>query len=988
MKRSLLEYAGRMAVISMVFCLLVASAASGATKHAVDKVPTPRWVQSYDIGRSVEIPRHEIEDGEYYLHVDKQIRVEPGRPTVYYYRYVVLIVNESGMEKASQLSVEFNPDYQKLAFHNLTIHRGDMGISKLDNTPIELLRREKQMEYLLYDGRHTANLIIKDVRKGDILEYAYTITGDNPILNGIFSYRLQTSWGVPVQRQDFILSWPKDRPIHVRQSNNTASIDEKTEGENVVFRVHQEAVQSVNRNTQTPAWYSSYGQIQFSQMDGWQEVVDWAIPIYAGAYEPSPMVEKLAASLRKDKSTINENIVAALNYVQQQIRYLGIEGGINSYKARPATITLEKRFGDCKDKAVVLISLLHAMGIQAHPALVHSSSGRNLKRMLPSIDSFDHVIVRITVGDCWYWVDPTKLYQASSLERVVQPDFEYALVIAPGEKELTTMPPNDHMAQTIIEETFTVAGASDAKAAYSVSSVYRGIDAEAKRRMMAESNTKNIQDGCLDFYRKYYPDIQVRNPVEISDDLENNEIKIVETYTIADFWRGKNTKGATFYGNIVDSYLRLPDQRKRSCPFRLSYPVDVRQTITIHLPETWTVQAYDKKITTPSFDFSGSAVLAPGGHMAVLTYTYRSKADAVPVEHMPDFLDAVDATQQYTTFHIENTSESEDIHSFLSKHAVLLVLAFLGVMLLYVIAEWFVDRRRAGNPVSGHYYPVSLFKFGLLCVATMGFYAVFWSYQQWRYVQQRDASSIKPFWRAFFLPFWYFALYQDMRSDSEKHEGVSSLPPGYWMGILLLIYVGSSLADWSGTRWGWITLFNFLCFIPLVSYTLEKNRSRMDLVRHHSRIRPRHVVLCLMMFPVLLHNLFVSFFWLPGNDVIRGSDLPASNIQFLRKQGLIDKRSELIYFYSDAFWSFKQDGNGVTEKVVFSYWRDEKTGEFNVRKAEYSDISDIEVAYGESFFDTSVILVKLKIHPDFRLYAPAGKGVDYKMVNEIRKRIP
>jgi len=107
----------------------------------------------------------------------------------------------------------------------------------------------------------------------------------------------------------------------------------------------------------------------------------------------------------------------------------------------------------------------------------------------------------------------------------------------------------------------------------------------------------------------------------------------------------------------------------------------------------------------------------------------------------------------------------------------------------------------------------------------------------------------------------------------------------------------------------------------------------------------------------------------------------------MQRRGLLHGDSELIYFFSAASFSRRNDGNGVTSSDVFSYWRDENTGEILLKSAAYKDIEDISVKYGQSQNDYTVITVELKQGTSFVLYASREKGKDKLFVEAIRDRL-
>src|SRR6185436_3385419 len=125
---------------------------------------------------------------------------------------------------------------------------------------------------------------------------------------------------------------------------------------------------------------------------------------------------------------------------QDNIRYASISIGPGSYRPHPSDLVLERNFGDCKDKSLLLVNLLRGIGIDARVALVNSETGHALPEALPSPSAFDHAIVRARLGPEVLWLDPTASQQGGTLAKTAQADFEYALVIDPDTAALEPMP--------------------------------------------------------------------------------------------------------------------------------------------------------------------------------------------------------------------------------------------------------------------------------------------------------------------------------------------------------------------------------------------------------------------------------------------------------------------------------------------------------------------------------------------------------------------
>jgi hypothetical protein len=74
----------------------------------------------------------------------------------------------------------FEPSYQQLSIHFVRVLRGSAVINSLDPSEVKMIQEEDELDQQLYNGTTAAVIFVNDIRVGDVLEYAYTISGDNP----------------------------------------------------------------------------------------------------------------------------------------------------------------------------------------------------------------------------------------------------------------------------------------------------------------------------------------------------------------------------------------------------------------------------------------------------------------------------------------------------------------------------------------------------------------------------------------------------------------------------------------------------------------------------------------------------------------------------------------------------------------------------------------------------------------------------------------
>ena len=171
-----------------------------------------------------------------------------------------------------------------------------------------------------------------------------------------------------------------------------------------------------------------------------KEVNDWAMQLFPFTNNLSQVLQKKADDIRTKFISPEKRILAALRFVQDDVRYMGIEMGENSHKPHPPEKVIVQRFGDCKDKSYLLCTLLRALGIEASPVLINSGYKKIISNWLPAATAFDHVTVKVKLNDNSFFFDPTIPYQRGSIADISYPDHQCGLAISDSTTDLTNIP--------------------------------------------------------------------------------------------------------------------------------------------------------------------------------------------------------------------------------------------------------------------------------------------------------------------------------------------------------------------------------------------------------------------------------------------------------------------------------------------------------------------------------------------------------------------
>ena len=319
-----------------------------------------------------------------------------------------------------------------------------------------------------------------------------------------------------------------------------------------------------------------------------------------------------------------EKVIAILNFVQKEIRYLGLEYGVNAYKPHLPKEVWRDRRGDCKDKTLLLISILDTLSIESYPALVHTEYREGLIDALPAPNSFDHVIANVIIDGKGYWLDPTRAPQSGKLNEIAYYSYDQALILKKGQSALTHMPLDSaNNDQTIITEEITI-GDYTAPIRLKVSSLYKGKSAEKMKSRFENDHLSKIEQQYMQFYQKQYGQVLDHQTILYDYDPAKNQFTVEESYLIDSFFKfvGKNVS-FNINASFVNEQLNIPSSQNRQSPFYLGRPKYVHHQIKIHYPQQTVSTDLDIStvVKNENFVFRFDSLMMPGTYLLNYEFT-------------------------------------------------------------------------------------------------------------------------------------------------------------------------------------------------------------------------------------------------------------------------------------------------------------------------------------------------------------------------------
>ncbi len=561
---------------------------------------------------------------------DIQVDRRHGKRAVYH-DYIYQPMTQAGLADASKYQIGFLPDFQSLTIHRVELRRDGRWTTRLKPEAITLARRETDFESDLSTGEVTALLVLDDLRVGDLVRVSYTVEGANPVLAGLDAEDLSFGGKSP-------LLWQRMRVIFDAGSDPLVQRDARIPAERVetvaagkLITIEQHNLKPVSEDGSYPSWFVPLPRAIIAERHSWRDIATWARALYPAA---KPLPEDLEALIREWSALPDKEsrVVHALEAVQDQVRYFGVEIGENSHRpAEPADVW-RKRAGDCKDKARLLATILGRLGIVAEPALVASRGGPWAARQPPSAAAFDHVIVRVHLGSRTIWLDPTRSQQRGSLDDHAVSNFGDALPVAAGVDALVPVTQTSGaLARWRVNERYQP-DADGKNVRLQVITEVGGTAAESMRTRLADTDRERLQSEYMNYYGKRYSHIRVAEPLQVQDDPAANRIVITESYALGDPWADfdEGIRGFDTEANAIETYVQLPAGMENHYPIALSNPVDAEQRIEFELPPGWSWRGANlhKSIDVPGMNYS----LTTSQKDAQVSFVHRYRSTAAYVE--------------------------------------------------------------------------------------------------------------------------------------------------------------------------------------------------------------------------------------------------------------------------------------------------------------------------------------------------------------------
>jgi tetratricopeptide (TPR) repeat protein len=358
------------------------------------------------------------------------------------FRHTIIyrIETQAGVEGWSEISSQWEPWYQSQPEIQARVIASDGKVSLLDQKTVTDGPANADSEDTYTDAR-VRKAPLPAMALGAIVEEDTTVTDKLPFFSGGGVYEDSFSRGVPIVHSELVIDTPEKTRLQYRVHLLPAvkTTEKIADGIRHLSFVQEYLGAREDSDIDLASHNLSGPLIEFSTGESWASVANAYRELAEAHIDPDKVKSLLPGGPGGDRTATIQRIVARLH---KDIRYTGIEFGQASLQPATAAEVLKHHFGDCKDKAALLVAMLRAAGIPANLALLDTGPGVDVNPDLPGMNDFDHAIVYVPAppgGGDPLWIDATAEFaQVGTLPSMDQG--RLALIVAAGATTLTPTP--------------------------------------------------------------------------------------------------------------------------------------------------------------------------------------------------------------------------------------------------------------------------------------------------------------------------------------------------------------------------------------------------------------------------------------------------------------------------------------------------------------------------------------------------------------------
>lgn len=530
---------------------------------------------------------------------------------------IIKICRERG-RKFAEVQIPYNEAFQKVKIDFARTITKEGKTIKVKRDAIHTVTPASLTPYTaLYSSLKVKTISMPAIELGSIIEYQYRILQKKSLMKNHFWSGFYFQSKQPFVVSKYVLILPKGRTFKkLEKEIEPPQVIEK--GNKKVYIWEKKDIPGLIPEPQMPPLIQVVPSLLVSSVKDWEEVAGWYYDLAREQMVADKAIRQEVHRLIEGKKTKIEKIRAIYNYCSSAIRYVGLEMGVNGYQPHRASDVFHLKYGDCKDKSTLLVTMLNVVGIKSYLVLINTD--HQIDTSLPAPGQFNHCIAAVPYQEMR---SPKSTLTNTSSELLGKDFLEYkgsyifldttaevcsfgdlppgdqnrdVLIIKDGKAILSKTPlyqPEDNLCQRKIEVSLKGDGAIFAKVKITTRGLYnlayrssfRYLGPVERRKALAEDLNRLCPGATL---KEFF----ISDLTDLDQPVEENYSFSVKNYAM------KVGNKLLIKPAIIEAMrsTALVAEEKRNYPILFQRRWEKLDIVSINLPSGWKVETLPKKL--------------------------------------------------------------------------------------------------------------------------------------------------------------------------------------------------------------------------------------------------------------------------------------------------------------------------------------------------------------------------------------------------------
>ncbi|MBD3366674.1 MAG: DUF3857 domain-containing protein [Candidatus Eisenbacteria bacterium] len=492
-------------------------------------------------------------------------------------------------------------------------------------------------------------IVFPNLEPGDAIEL---LTHDDyePLIEDAFAQTFYLQFSEPILESSVTIQGPPDMPLkHAVVGDVEVEFEERSVvedpdrgegGDWTYYTWTARDVPKIEREIGMAPMAQIATRVNVSTVHEWEELSDKLWRMYDDKCIADDQVRELVADLTEGLETKEQKIRAIHYWILENVRYLGIGMDFGAFlEPHTPAYTLEKEYGICRDKAVLMVAMLEQIGVPAWVTVINVS-----KKTDPEVPntSFEHGIVAIEGENGEYvFIDPTQ--ETSREVYATYPGDRWVMVLREGGEELLKAPhyPPSRNSGMIVEKAEL---SEDGSISGTVTVTGNGMYEEILRQIARATSPQQMKMMWEESVQALYPGATMTSfdssdPEDLSTPLTITVGYAVDDYLLdADPYVLFRVPSATGAFDFMSQLLvgRLTSLPEREHPVHLGITIGLNEEAEIAIPEGLTVKSmpdpvtFEQGVVSLDLDYGYSPPAETGGE-GVVSYSKSFGVDSFQI---------------------------------------------------------------------------------------------------------------------------------------------------------------------------------------------------------------------------------------------------------------------------------------------------------------------------------------------------------------------